>query len=320
MLGLAILCIARAGAFQPLPTRGVVIESGRRWLGLRIEPAFCREMCSRRGSWRPRTRGTPAVNGDLASPFDLDDVEIEQAPRGTVTLRGFRGDSAARHYGSTGTLAVACPPVVDRAIAGGLRERTGLAAKGRVEEAVDAWRAAANAAGDDAASAWLLMQAGHRPPRPRKKFDDAHGVINEALTAAERTAERAAIAGVQETQARIYERQNDVAKAEERYRAVVATRQGPALLALAHAKALVDQASMHFNRENLAGAEPLLRDAVDIQRKLAPGSVVLARSLTSPRQRVARSGTISNEPRRCCAKAPTSWNVWFPTPPTSPCR
>ena len=65
------------------------------------------------------------------------------------------------------------------------------------------------------------------------------------------------------------------------YRAVIATRRGTGPPGLGSAKALVDQASMQFDRENLAGAEPLLRDAVEIQRRLAPGSVVLARSLTS---------------------------------------
>jgi CHAT domain-containing protein/Tfp pilus assembly protein PilF len=44
---------------------------------------------------------------------------------------------------------------------------------------------------------------------------------------------------------------------------------------------LFDQASVWIGRENLAAAEPLLRDAVDIQRRLAPDSVVLGRSLTA---------------------------------------
>ena len=174
-----------------------------------------------------------------------------------------------------------------------------LAAKGRVEEAVDAWRAAASAAGDDAASAWLLVQAGIALG-DAKKMDDAHSVTKEALNAAERAANRAAIAGVQEAQARLYERQNDVAKAEESYRAVIATRQGTGAPGLGYAKALVDQASMQINRENLAGAEPLLRDAVEIQRRLAPGSVVLARSLTRPRQRDARSEQFQS---RCAVAA-----------------
>src|SRR5436190_9938912 len=49
---------------------------------------------------------------------------------------------------------------------------------------------------------------------------------------------------------------------------------------LATAQARFDMASERIDREDLAGAEPLLREAADIQRRLAPGSVALARSLT----------------------------------------
>ncbi|MEO7791858.1 MAG: CHAT domain-containing protein [Vicinamibacterales bacterium] len=156
----------------------------------------------------------------------------------------------------------------------------GLAAEGRLDEAVEAWRAAATASGDEAASAWLLLQAGI-VLSDGKRLVDAERVTSEALTAAARTANRAVIAGVQAAQARLYERQNDVAKAAERYRAVVATRQGAGAAGLGVASALVDQASMQFDRENLAVAESLLREVVEIQRRLAPGRPALAESLSA---------------------------------------
>ena len=279
VIALALLWVPRLSAPQETPSRAVVIEavedgSAAHRAGILPGDVFTSwELASAPGS-------APAVSGGLASPFDLDDVEIEQAPRGTLTLRGFRG--AQR-------LAIAAPQerwrlrarpsMTERSLEAYSRGRH-LASKGGVEEAVDAWRAAASAAGDDVASAWLLVQAG-LALGDAKKMDDAHSVTREALTAAERATNRAAIAGVQEAQARLYERQNDVAKADERYRAVIATRQDTAPPGLGYAKALVDQASMQFDRENLAAAESLLRDAVEIQRRLAPGSVVLGRSLSA---------------------------------------
>ena len=50
---------------------------------------------------------------------------------------------------------------------------------------------------------------------------------------------------------------------------------------LPRAKALYDRAATRIDAEDWAGAEPLLREAVEIQRKLAPGSIDLAKSMTS---------------------------------------
>jgi CHAT domain-containing protein/Tfp pilus assembly protein PilF len=64
-------------------------------------------------------------------------------------------------------------------------------------------------------------------------------------------------------------------------RSPIQTRQNSDTAALARARALFDQASTRIDAEDLAGAEPLLREAVEIQRKLAPGSIDLARSLSA---------------------------------------
>ena len=60
-----------------------------------------------------------------------------------------------------------------------------------------------------------------------------------------------------------------------------AGQQGAGAPGLDTAKGLFDQALAMINQEKLSDAEPLLRDAVDIQRRLAPDSVVLARSLSA---------------------------------------
>ncbi len=278
VLGLVLLCVPRASAPQEIPKRAVVVEAvddglAAHQAGILPGDAFT--------SWELAASGSaPAVNGELSSPFDLDDVENEYGPRGLVTLRGLRGEQRLAIAAPQGRWRLhARPSLTPRSLEAYSRGRD-LAAKGRVDEAVDAWRAAVGTADDDAASAWLLMQAGIALGDARK-FDDAHRVTRDALTAAERAANRAAIAGVHQAQARIYERQNDLGKAEAVYGAIVDTRRGTGTPGLGYAKALGDLASLRVNRENLAGAEPLLLEAVEIQRRLAPESIALARSLSS---------------------------------------
>ncbi len=278
--GVALLFLSPASALQDVPTRAVVIEatdtsSAAHRAGILPGDVFT--------SWElvvPVPQGTPSVAGQLASPFDLEDVEIEQAPRGTVTLRGYRGDRELAVPIPQGRWRLQARPSLTPETLDRHAAARRAASAGRIDEAVAAWKMAARTAEDEAASAWLLMQAAV-VLREARRIDDAHGAINEALSAAERTGARAAIASVQEMRAQIYERQNDLAKVEEVYRAVGATRSAGGAPGLGAAKALVDVASLYINRENLRGAEPLLREAVEIQRRLAPGSIVLARSLTS---------------------------------------
>ena len=63
--------------------------------------------------------------------------------------------------------------------------------------------------------------------------------------------------------------------------AVIEPKQDSDTAGLARARALFDQASAMVDREDLTGAEPPLREAVEIQRKFAPGSIDLAKSLTA---------------------------------------
>ena len=73
----------------------------------------------------------------------------------------------------------------------------------------------------------------------------------------------------------------DIARSRDSYRPVTETSQDQDSASLGRATTLFDQASNRIDAEDLAGAEPLLREAVEIQRKLAPASVALAKSLTS---------------------------------------
>jgi CHAT domain-containing protein/Tfp pilus assembly protein PilF len=61
----------------------------------------------------------------------------------------------------------------------------------------------------------------------------------------------------------------------------IETRQDRDTSDLARARALFDEASSRIDAEDMAGAEPLLREAVEIQRKLAPGTIDLGKSLTA---------------------------------------
>ena len=103
-----------------------------------------------------------------------------------------------------------------------------LAAAGRIDEAVAAWRSAAadaaRADGDGRISAWLLLQAA-TALRDANRMDDAHAAIREGLAFAERSRDRAAIAGLHEAEAQTYEMQRDFGRG----RAIVSrSDRGPA--------------------------------------------------------------------------------------------
>src|SRR5438874_105889 len=87
------------------------------------------------------TRGD--ARGQIDSPFDLPDLEVEQAPQGTVTLQGLR-DNEARSWtlGQT-SWGVRARPSLPEALRPIYRDAEDLAKAGKLTEAAERCRAAA---------------------------------------------------------------------------------------------------------------------------------------------------------------------------------
>ena len=159
MLALA-LCASSSGAAQDAPRTGLVVEA--------VEEGSAGEQAGLHAgdvltSWR-RAADPPAnrqaAEGRLTSPFELLDVEVEQAARGPVTLRGTRRGQAFALAVPQGKWRItARPPMPPSSVELHTKART-ASTRGDSDGAVLAWRKAAEAAateGSVTAAVWLLL-------------------------------------------------------------------------------------------------------------------------------------------------------------------
>lgn len=225
-----------------------------------------------------------ATSGDFVSPFDLGELEAEQAPRGPVTLFGSRGSAPLEISVPVGRWQITARPAMAPDLSEIVARARALAAAGDLDQAVSLWRDAASEAArrdnDGSLPAWLLLQAA-TALRDANRLDDAHAAIREGVAFAERSRNRAAIAALHDAQAQTYERQKDFGRAETSYRAAMAVRQQMGTGSLGAAKSLVDIAFLAIDQNDFATAERTVREALEIQQTLAPGSLVVARTLAN---------------------------------------
>ena len=232
-------------------------------------------------SWSP-AMGPPA-RGSLESPFDLLDVEIEQSPRGPVTLVGRRGQ-----VDSTWTL----PPVpfgltARPALQGRLltlyQEGKDLTQSARVVEGAERWRGAAalaQASGSPVLAAWFLSSAGKVLARAGH-YVEADAAYEEALRAADVAAQSSLAPQLLGEWGDSFGDRSDWARAEELFRRALARseKRDPAGFATVRSLDRLGWASWH--RGDLVAAEESARRAFSIVEKLAPGSILFAQSLNN---------------------------------------
>lgn len=233
-----------------------------------------------------------AAAGDLLSVFDLTAIEIEQAPRGPVTLHVLRGTERVAVMLPFGRWGITVRPAMSAVTAKAHAEARALAAAGRIDRALAAWRAAAQDAvrieNDQTIPAWLLAQASATLQDPSA----AHAALGEALSFAERARHQAAIGALHDLRGQLFERQKDAAGAERAYRAAMTARQGGGAPNFGTAKGLVDLAFVAIGRGDFPSAEQRFREAIDLQRQLAPVSFVLAKTLANLAKLVSMRGDL----------------------------
>ncbi len=229
-----------------------------------------------------RLPGPPAhpdgAGGEITSVFEWAWLEVEQAPRGTITL-------AVERHGEQRFLAVApglweakarpwMPPDVLAAYAEG-RE---LVAAGEWRRGIDRWIDLSRTAEKEEVScfhSWFFLRIGDVWAR-RRAWEEAHALYREALGHSERA----------ETQVVVwnaigdaYRRQEKYGEAFDAYRSKREIWQAHWGKGLGFAQSQAELGSVARRRDELAAAEEHLRDALGIQEELAPASTTLARTL-----------------------------------------
>jgi CHAT domain-containing protein/Flp pilus assembly protein TadD len=256
----------------PAPSQGVIVESVMAESEAEkngIQPGDVIE------SWSRDTE-----HGTIASPFDFTWVEIEQKPRGPLSLEGLHGTERQSWKFATDQFGIKVRPFMREPIANAYDEGTALAKSGKLTEAVELWkRTATTATSEDPAwlASWLLANAAEALSSvPRAK--EASQLYEEAVQRCSRKEPltRAQILMLWAVSGRT---NAEFEKAETLFTAALEESvQGGARNLLA-AKALEGIALSAYFRDDLVRMEEYLKRSLDIRQELAPESSAVASSL-----------------------------------------
>ena len=300
------------------------------WTGVAVEDVAADTAIERAGieagdvlvSWVRKT-APPAnpeeASGQLASAFDWMALEIEQAPRGTVELRGQRGEISRTFTVKPGLWKAAVrPEMPEKLLAQYLRGLEHLAS-GEVSETVNLWRAVAALASDEGLRSWMLLRLGQVQARhgeweaavaayrsalevapapqaqvlilhalgqgyaARAEYEQARAKYDEAREIQERSTRRPSLllAKSLHSLGNVATDVGDLAAAQQHHQRALSIRQASAPGSLAMTHSLNNLGIVAAKRGDLARAAESFQEALEIRRQLAPGSLALARGLNN---------------------------------------
>lgn len=223
-----------------------------------------------------------AAEGEIRSPFDLADVEMEQGARGPVTLQGRREGSRLSVVISKDLWKITARPTLPPAAVEGYEQGVALLKGRRTQDATNAWRALSSQIGDQVCSTacrcWIETRMG-RAWADGGDLAAAREAYGQAARWAENAGRPALVAAVLEGLARAVWDGGEFAAAEKSYRTALEHRRQ------AGAGSLVEAACLNFMGQ-LAGiqgdferAQTAYRGALSLREAQAPDSLWTAVSL-----------------------------------------
>jgi CHAT domain-containing protein/Tfp pilus assembly protein PilF len=222
------------------------------------------------------------TEGRFESPFDFEEMDLEQAPRGGVKAFGKRAVESSTWTLLPGSQSVKVRPVLPDNLLGLYQEGRSLAAADRLDEAVARWRSAAvqaKGAGENLVGIWFLLRAAATLAEARH-WPQADILYGEAVEQATSLGEGKVAAQILKTSGKAFQTRGSWGEAEDRYsRSLEIDR--PAGRDLAVAWTLQNLGTMAAQYSDLQGAETHLRQALAIHEELAPHSSMLAATLRS---------------------------------------
>src|SRR5579859_4632305 len=224
------------------------------------------------------------AQGEFDSPFDFYEVETQQAPRGAVTVEGFRGEAKRVWVLGQGNWGLAGRPNLGEPFLSSYQNAEAMAKTGQATEAADSYRKDAVKARELPSrwlSSWLLFHAGEVLARARK-WSEANSAYREAVTEAEtRDAGPLFKAELFKNWAWSYWSQGDLANAEKYHKQALAEwrKLGDESMDVAHGLQYLGMTARY--QGDLPRAEQYYRQALAIQEKLAPGSLPVGANLNN---------------------------------------
>jgi CHAT domain-containing protein/Tfp pilus assembly protein PilF len=222
-------------------------------------------------------------SGIVRSPYDLLPLEIEEAPRRAVTLRGQRGDREITWILTTSEWGIAARPGLPKPLEAVYVEGKASLAAGDLPAAERLWRSAAEsaqAAGEERLAAWLVSQLSTALAEAGKWLE-ADAASGQALAALERASESPAAAQLLRDWGKTFERRARWDEAIDRYRKALAFDRAAAPETLAAARTLDALGVAVAKSGSYPAAEALLLQALAMREKLAPETTEVAWSFNN---------------------------------------
>jgi len=217
------------------------------------------------------------VKGDIRSPFDLTSVEIEQAPRGQVTLQGLRGEAKQSWTMGPSTWGISSRPNLPENLLTIYNEAQKLAQNNRFAEAEQSWRKVADQSQCPELSAWILYHAAHLAA-DAKQWKDADLLYQGAI---DRTGQNATEirAAVLRSWGSTFRSRNDMSSARKYEEQALEQARLVSQENLTVATSLMNLGGILQLAGDLVGSQKDYQLALDLCLKLAPNSLATARTL-----------------------------------------
>lgn len=223
------------------------------------------------------------TKGRIESAFDWLWVEMEQGPRGTLSVTGERDGKEIGFNVPMGNWGVKVRPRFDdEAVKIYIDGRAALGSK-QLEKAMALWGDVvkfADAAGDADVALWMNLRIGETWAEARR-WKEADAAYESARERSEIATNVTAQSAIWEAIGTAFERQGRLGEAEKAYQSLIAVRERVAGESVSVARALINLGVVAYARRDSARAETNFRRALALQETLAPDSLDLARSLNN---------------------------------------
>jgi len=222
------------------------------------------------------------AKGKMDSPFDLLQIQIEQASRGAVSIEGLRGTETRVWILETDTWGIKVRPNLPEVLLVIYREGQELAKAGKPAQAAERWRVAAVEAQKSQpvwVSSWLMFHAADLLAGERQ-WEEADAYYRKAIEQAQE-AGAAFKARLLQEWGSTYRDRSDWENAEKYYRQALLERQKLGTDTVSIALNLQYLGVATWNQNDLASCEEYYRQASTIMEKLVPESLYAASSLNA---------------------------------------
>jgi CHAT domain-containing protein/Tfp pilus assembly protein PilF len=230
------------------------------------------------------------VHGEIQSPFDLNAVEIEQAPRGSLLLEGLRGQEKKTWQLGEDRWGMQVRPSFPDATLTLYRTGQDLATAGKLSEAAEKWRLAFGQ-GETSNPQWLLFHLAGLQADARH-WKEADQSYQEALQIA--ATNRDAVLQIHMAWGKTFVQRNDWEHAGEHFDRAMAAARAMGDNSLALAMVLDELGGLAQKQGELSKAEGYDQQGLRIRESLNPASLATSTSLNNLGALAQRRGDLDN--------------------------